>query len=259
MVTRKNRPVLYEVVNRSRRARTRSGGWRFSAAPPAAPAAADRPAAPPAAPARPAAAPPAGTRAVRFADGRLRLDLGWPHLAVAAVLLVAVLVGVFQAGRRSARPATAADLSPDFLFNAPEAADAGAQRVEPMPGDRGITGPIVTPLDPRGGEDDGTAASGTPGPVEEEPRELASGFYYVVVQYFPRSERAAAEAAQQFLQARGVECRVLARRADLVLVATQPFTSEAQAENLKRRIRDIGKEYFPIGRYDFRGCLAVRF
>ena len=44
-----------------------------------------------------------------------------------------------------------------------------------------------------------------------------------------------------------------------MLIATQPFETEPQAKELQRRVRDLGKEYFPVGRYDFKDCETRKF
>ncbi len=271
MAPRKKRPVLYEVVSRSQRGRSwkpssRGGTTTESPAPPTTepqptPRAAPAPATPP--PARPTDAP----RSARFADGRLYLVLGWPHLAVAAVLLFAVVIASFQAGQRSTLPPVAQDAnSLDAMLGGdadrPPADEPGSTAIRPG---GGSVGPIRTPLNDEAVThvDPPPTADKPPGPAAEDPSPAPPAFrddrYYVRVQCFPKRRRTAADQARDYLRSHGVPCTVVERPADLALVALEPFASQQQAQSLVRRVRELGKEYFTIAGYDFGGCEPKKF
>jgi hypothetical protein len=90
--------------------------------------------------------------------------------------------------------------------------------------------------------------------------------WYVCVQFFGESQRKAADDAAAFLQSKGIPCIVQRGPHDLRLIATQPFAlgnkdaarpadEKRKCDELKRRIRDAGKEYRSAGGgYTFDGC-----
>ncbi len=260
MPPRKNRPVLFEVVARTQRSRRRSGvimrGTPAGAT--TAPSAVREPT---------VAAPvaPAGPRepAVQIADGRLRLVLGWPHAIVLGALLVAVVVAAFQAGVRSMQPAGGSNGDLEELLAAVPQTEAQPAEVRlPTPARGRGAVPVVTPLTTPSSEE--SSAAPTPPSQDEllappETPTLVAGAYYVVVQHFPRRAREAAEAARAFLRARGVECVLHGGAGDWMLIVAQPFASEREAAKLVSRVRELGKEYFPTGRYDFKEAAARKF
>jgi len=197
------------------------------------------------------------------AAGRLHLVLAWPHLVILAVLLLAVVVAAFQAGARSAQPPASGTGELEELLAGPAPTAAQPAEVNPPTPTRGRgSTPVFTPLSeitPL--ENDGR----TPPPVAEaapespEPAALVPGAYYVVVQHFPRRSREAAEAAREFLRSRGVECVLHGGAGDWMLIVAQPFASEREAARLVTRVRELGKEYFPTGRYDFKEAAARKF
>jgi len=267
----KRRPVLYEVVNRSRRMRSRGLGWRVLGVR-TEPAAAES--------VGPVPAPDvSGRRRVawrRSLERTWQLTVGWPHLAVAAVLAGALALGFFQLGksygRRQAGAAAPTTKTSDLagVVNAPlgrtpppepDARHRMAAQKPPRAGDP----PAETSGGARQAEllappmlaQEAEAAA----PVEELPPSglPRSGAWYVVVQHFRLRDRAAAEQAREFLRGKGIDCVVQRGQGDLLLIATQPFETEPQAKALQRRVRELGKEYFPIGRYDFKDCETRKF
>jgi hypothetical protein len=213
--------------------------------------------------------------AIHVANGRVHLALSWPQLAVAGAVLVILLVVVFQVGRRSGQPRqTKVDQLDDILAGAtvvePPPASVAAP---PTPGRGRSAGPVATPLAP---PSEGPPAAKpvarepapprTPPPAPPpqetkagEPFQPAPDSYYVVAQHFRLRDRQRAEAAQEFLRGKGIECDIQAG-ADLQLVATEQFSSEQQAESLRKRVVEAGKEYRESGGgYDFASAKARKF
>lgn len=263
MATRRKRPVMYEVVNRGRRARGRAVTW-----PTTAPAAQ-----PTAAPERPTclATPPTSTAAddggpepsVQVDHGRVLLSLGWPQLTVAGVLAIVVLVAVFWAGRRSVLPPEPEAEITEFLSG----------DVREVPADRGPVAALNLDHRPGGGAATPLRREapqhGAPSAEREQPAEpppdaapqptLESGHHYVLVQYFPKSRRQHAQDAARFLRSEGVECTVIAAPSDLRLFATKRFSSAGAAEGLIRQVRELGRQYARAGGgYDFAGCGTMK-
>lgn len=198
---------------------------------------------------------------LRIADRRVHLALGWPQLTVLGVLLLVMLVATFQAGVQSGRPSPAGsdDLNRLLLTGSDTDTPAGDPVALP-PGHRPPDG-AVTPGRPGGGETTPTRVAAG-GPEKERPAEpnvFQSGHFYVVIQYFQKRKPQDAEAARDFLRSKGVECVVQARSRDIMLVATEPFPDARQAQSLAKRVRTLGKEYSPIGGYNFDGCEPLKF
>lgn len=294
MSPRKNRPVLYEVHARTLRGKGR--GFIPRAPQPPQPRGASPPPATPPAPAAPAAAPSAAPAAqrtarpafetdagawsgVRYGDGRVYLGLGWPHLAVIGVVLLAIIVGAFQFGRASATPATEsvqqrtqaleeqlAHVPPVDTPRAQPAAQPaeGARGGEPRPGQgrRDVAvapGPEPRPVVQQPEADPRTSAR----PVEPAPQATFTpqrGSFYVLVQYFRRTAQGDAQKAAAYLAENGIPSAVVEGAGDWQLVATQPFSSEAQARALADRIKALGREYFRAGNgYAFDGAAPRRY
>lgn len=264
MATRKNRPVLYEVVRLSRRQRESS--WKRRLAP--VPGAAGESEVP-------VGQEPVGAeeqveerpRAVRISEGRLYVDLGWPGMAVVGVALLFVLFIAFQAGGRFYRPQPAREPAPGLLGLGHEPAGAAAPDKEIAPEHRQAAQPVVTPNLPRAegpsGEPERPAAKPAEPPASST--KLQAGYHYVVIQYFRKTEKEAAVKAAKFLRGKGVDC-VIFEGVDLQLVATEPFlimqkdanagaAEKRRCDDLKKRIRELGKEYKEQGGgYTFKDC-----
>jgi len=208
----------------------------------------------------------------RAERGRLVLTLGWPHLVVVLVGSVVVLAAVFQAGRRSARPAAEGQAALDEIMGAsatvptPSVEPARTEVAAPTPGQGRVSGPVVTPSGPSAEE----TTTKLPPPVRPAPTPksaeaqddyaFVAGSYYVVVQHFRTRDRELALAAQQFLVSKRVACVVRTGGGDLELVATEAFTSERAAQELVRRVVEFGKEYRAGGGgYDFAQAKARKF
>jgi hypothetical protein len=264
---RKNRPVLFEVVACSRRAGGRSAPPRTAALPAGA-------ATPPAVPLRPTTPPSIETdeaasaeaTGVYFEDGRLHLALGWLHLVVIGVALAVVLAATFQVGRRSAQPGSFGSAGiDDLLAGQPPADTLKTEAAVPVPGQGRGTGQVLTPLGQAAGEETRAKPPPPAPPVAKQAEVVeaftfASGAYYVVVQHFRSRDGDQAVAARDFLRSKSVGCTVRQAAGDLELVATEAFSSEAAAQTLSRRVRDLGKEYWNAGGgYDFAGAKPRRF
>jgi hypothetical protein len=203
---------------------------------------------------------------VYFEDGRLHLALGWIHLLVIGVALAVVLAATFQAGRRSAQPGSPAPADiDDLLAGQPPADTLKTEAAVPVPGQGRGTGQILTPLGQAAGEETRAKPSPPTPPAAKQPEPVeafafTSDAYYVVVQHFRPRDSDQAAAARDFVRSKGVGCTVRQAAGDLELVATEAFSSEAAAQNLMRRVRDLGKEYWNAGGgYDFAGAKPRKF
>jgi hypothetical protein len=263
---RKNRPVLFEVVARTQRARPRTTPPQAPAAPPS-PTSTSPTAVLAVTPPTPAATPGGWRRYIPldFGGGDIRVVLSRPQAALVGVGLIVLLLAVFFIGRYSAGPLPANTFSvEDFLAAGPAPETPPTAAPAPTPGRGRNGGPIVTPpVQP--GEEIPVAKGAPPPPLppteagSPEASTLAHDSYYVVVQYFRLRDRPLADAALEFLRVRGVECTIRTG-SDLQLVATEAFSSEQQAERLRKRIVDIGKEYRKSGGgYDFASARARKF
>ena len=146
MAARKKRPVLYEVVNRSRRRRTRPASRPVDQSPPATVDVAEPLSDPPDSAPATSAEQPADAAFMQIIDGRVYLTLGWWHIVAAGAILIAVGVGLFQAGLRSATPPTSDTAEEAFLDEGYEATPAAADSTAVVdPNQRAGSGAIVTP------------------------------------------------------------------------------------------------------------------
>jgi hypothetical protein len=87
--------------------------------------------------------------------------------------------------------------------------------------------------------------------------------YYIQVQCFPKGRDVDANKAAAFLLDNGVPVTILTRKVgDIVLYACEPFSikgvdaatakaEKARAEDLKKRIKALGRQYAKEGRYSF--------
>lgn len=262
MAARRKRPVLYELVARTERARS------WTAPRPVPPPEVEAPATAPAPPKPQEEAPPSAGDAERnviWQDGRLYLALGAGHLTLLIALMVVLLVVAFEVGQRSARPSAAPQSTQDVdaILGQSVGRDTTPSEITPAP--RNPSQPPAVPQRPRDTQPPQPAPQQTPPPTPRATPEpaparvtLEAGKYYVYVQYFPKSRRQAAEAARDFLRSKDVECVVHDQPDDLALIATQGFDSSEQAQLLVRTIREYGREYGPRGGYDFSGCLVRR-
>ncbi len=191
----------------------------------------------------------------------------WRAQAVAGCVLLVVLAFAFFAGRMyervvstGAAPQKTAQVGQDSSGESPATPPAEPARVV-----------LVEPRDPAPTEsgEASTGANEVPeapaAPPADGPRQVAleRGYHYLTIQFFPRSKRADAEKAAAYLTQNGVPCALLDRARDIQLLATEPFLitqndasqakrERARADELNRRVREIGKAYQPIGGYDFR-------
>lgn len=254
----RKKPVLFEVVARSQRARKRRSGVAPASPWPqvsGSPANTPTPA-PPVTEAQPAAA----SRAPSSPGRKLLVTLGWPQLLVIAVLLAVVLVATYQAGVRSALPPdNRSESLQGILSGSPDQPSPQRNKPAVQPA-HSSPRPVQTPA-VRPGED-----HALPAPIASPPQQrtaavvLQEGKYYAVAQYFTQRARQAADAARDYLESRGVPAVVTAGRGDWMVVATQPFESADAARDLVKRIQNIGKDYARTGSgYDFGGCTAREF
>jgi cell division protein FtsN len=194
------------------------------------------------------------------------LRLGWPHLVVAGVFVVMLMYASFAIGRRSAAPPAVQkdDLAPILTPGPTEPLAKTPPAPSPGRGSSTVVTPQTrpAPLPPAAAAGAARAAEKQP-PAAKTPapaHTFAEGSYYVVVQYFSSARKKDADEARDFLAGKGVSCVVHQGPArDWWLVATEQFSSAQQAQRLVARVRDLGKEYFTIGRYDFRDPVARKF
>ena len=261
MASRKNRPVLYEVVERSRRQRET---WRRP--PTTSEPAGEGP--PPRVAIAGETRTPSRPRSVRFVRGKLHAELGWPGMTVAGVAGVLIVLVAFEAGGRYA------------VSHHPDSAPAAENAAAPEGGTESAAPAHETAApQPRRAAEHPTRAAPTaareevaqPPPRAEsenvrqpESAEIQPGYSYVVIQHFRSSQVQAARDAGSYLIANGVDCFVLSG-SDLRLVATEPFlieqdnaaarsAQERRAEQLRERVRALGKEYARDHGYAFEQC-----
>jgi cell division septation protein DedD len=223
------------------------------------------------------AAPPSvhetrqGWTSVRRVAGRFQLALTWPQLAIAGVALVVLLVVAYQIGRRSAeRPDPNALSIAEVLADrkvpepTPTQVPSQTQAQPPTPG-RGhnavVTPPAPAPPEKAAVKPPVREALPQPKPDDKskEAETLVPDSFYIVVQHFRLRDRERASAAQEFLRSKGVRC-LIRTGPDLQLIATERFASETQADALRKRIVDLGKEYRESGGgYDFASAKARKF
>ncbi len=281
MSARKNRPVLYELIART--------GLSHPAV---------RPGPPPSAANNRARAEesPAGGESrfahdeagvgqasgftpplMEWSQGRLHLSLGWIHFVVLGVVFVAVVAGVFQAGRRSATPAPANSGTLDeVLSGLPEqapngSADSGRSepRLPPKPGGAGAVTPLRQGQAEHPAEPDTTEPNETADLGPTQTFDFKPGYSYVIVQCVSRTAVGLkyAEGIRDFLVSKGVDCAIHRRERDAIVLVTEPFLTKQsnaaaarqekdRADQLVARIKELGKEYNLIGRFSFDKCFV---
>lgn len=269
-MARKSRPVLYEVVRGT--ARQQPPGWspgslfrqrdRSETAAPEPEPAAVAPA--PAAMRAPASEPDYSDDSppwFRWVDRHALLRLGWPGLTIGGAALVVLLILAFAAGRRSVQ----ADGSPGARTQiAAETPRREEPLVKPLP-----TKEVALPQ--RAPDLEAQRQPATPPTRAPATAEFVKGKYYVIVQFFSKSNRRHAEEARDFLSSRGIPCTIREVGPDIRLVANEAFaldegTSAERAdarrrvEALKKRIKEAGKEFVKAGGgYTFDLCEERRF
>jgi hypothetical protein len=258
---RKNRPVLYEVLRR----KGPSTPWRprvSRAAPPETTAAA------------PAdegfstldESPPL----VTVAAGRIYLVFGFPIALLILGSLLALSAVLVHVGWRMGQR----DLAEEARHVAPalnglrEASEPSAESGSPNRGRE--TSPGIAIPDKRAFDAAVPAAKGTVQPAAQPPGESAApaqkvkldkGMWYVFVQHFSLKDGDDARKAYEFLESNGIACARLTGK-DIRLLAVEPFDignkdraiatrERARANELIKRIKDLGKQYFKTGGYDF--------
>lgn len=214
------------------------------------------------------------TEAEKLFDWRVRHDptlrvafsLGWPGIAISTVGLMVLLFVAFFAGtsfeRGRGAPSDDSNLDLTVLTEPPPA----KPRVE-RPAGHDATPPAnntpatrtQTPVETQ----KPTASESKPPPVTEEeeapPPQVAlhRGYFYLVVQHFPKSRRQAADDAARFLTESQIPC-ALSIGKDIRLIATERFDlntkdaavrrdNQQRVDALKRRVRDLGKKYSDQG------------
>lgn len=290
MSGRKHRPVLYEVVRRSRLNAGNEARRMVTpapVAPPGPPVAEDdgfelraaEPALAVAAPLRdPRPAPAAGgglpAWTAWLSEGRLHLSVGWVGASIVAVAVILVLFVTFQAGMRFASPAppaardtpakpadTTGPRSPERQSNPQAPADLSvftpARNAPATPGSTAVPpepAPRSTPPAAPAAAPPPTSAQPAAAAVRSDDFDFESGSYYLVIQHFHRDQGEAAQQAQEFLKASGVDCVVRVGSKDIRLFATRAFrlsggdatgrkAERAALDDLKRRVKELGKEY----------------
>lgn len=280
MPTPRIRPVLFEVAKRSRP--LSATGWR--APPPAKPQPrpdADKASADSGKPAsRAPFAPP--TMADDLTPRQRWLQLGERHVRitlspVAAAAVCAGLLALLAVAYVTGRVAGSRTGSPD-LSRPPSAATQPAG--VPITPPESVRTPPRSATDPRRDDSAGAAppkpddsaqrdARNNAEPTKPEPAsastaELRKGYHYLIVQHFRKSESDAAQAAARFLLDNGVPCAIN-RGEDVRLVALEPFllnqkdaklraAEQARADELIRKVKELGKQYSRVSGYSFQLC-----
>lgn len=215
----------------------------------------------------------------------LHLHLRWPAAGITAAALFLLLLGSFAVGRATApsagnveKQAAATQPANDkpvarSLVDAPRTnlPAVPPPRATPAPTSREAAPPVrPEPAKESSPSEHGRTAETHPAkppetqPAEEEPTgplKLKSGFTYIVVQHFPKSQRTAAEKAAAFLHEKGVFTGILGG-ADIRLIVNEEFdlksenSTRARQEHDRLRqwleyVKKLGGEYDKIGGYDF--------
>ncbi len=269
MAARKRRPVLYEVVRRDRGGQPEWQQRPEQPGPEAFPPTAS-PSTVPAPAKQTEATEPAPM--VQVVGECVHLSLGWPVIAIALAGLLVALAVSFHAGTRYAQQTGTPDedaLTPtetgSLLSEATEVADRGTGRS----GEGTGVAPTRRRPAEAGGDMGAEAPRRTSPPPDRQPtsNELQKGYHYVFIQFFPKSRLKDAQAAAEFLRANGLPCVIQEARADTRLIADQPFLLDQRdvaarqrerqrCDELKRRIKQLGKEYARAGGgYAFDQCL----
>jgi hypothetical protein len=268
VAARKTRPVLYEVA---RRDRVRESDWKRRPEPPP-------PEASPA-PSSSTPAPEGGPQAesgrpaplVRVVGERVQLTLGWPGVAVILAAFVVVLGVSFHAGTRYGQSTVTP--TGDQQPSAPADQAGGAQPQVALgspagsPDGAGAARPQAPPAAAGANTLAGQPRRAAPPPEQPAPVKLQDGYHYVFIQFFRKTRMKDAQAAAAFLQANGLPCTIQTAPDDIRLIATEPFRldegdtaarqrEKQRCEELKRRIKELGKEYARAGGgYAFDQCL----
>lgn len=191
------------------------------------------------------------------------LRITTPGAVVAVGLLLVMLYTAFQGGRM-----VGGGSSPETTTqNDNSLTDDGAELAadtQPMVGD--VTPPAtpqrnIEPATPRPAPAAASNTTSTTPPAA--PRfQARAGYHYVVVQHFQRSRPDDARAAAEFLMQSGVPVALITGP-DIRLIVAEHFLLEQpdqraadaesrRAEQMRERIRTLGKEYAKIGDYNFK-------
>lgn len=210
----------------------------------------------------------------RFKNGKLHLAISWTAIAGLGLFALLLILLSFYIGSQWARSSlvVAAPKSDDPLERALEG-DPQSSVLEIPDSQHRSGGRIATP--PRN-EPHAASESGTPTVIpattldspRETPRE--KGRHYLVIQHFKKTDVSDAEAAEQFIRVNGIPCSIYGSTKDLRLIATQGFlidqkdaaakqAEQRKCDDLKRRIKELGKQYAKTGRYVFDQCYADKY
>lgn len=130
--------------------------------------------------------------------------------------------------------------------------------------DREPSGPVSTDA-PRPAE-----APAPPGDLPAPTVSFQKGKHYLHIQHFPKKARQAALAAHAFVNAQGIKASLIDAPAELRLVADEPFSidqkdrragaaEKRRCEDLKKRVRDIGRQYAKQAGYFFDQAFERRY
>ncbi len=186
------------------------------------------------------------------ARDRQAVTISGSTLTVLIAGVIVLLFVAFAAGRKyesthpSVSHATEFTLQTDDESQDPAAAGDDSSTSEPMRDEATVR--------QSGADDSADRAASEPASTERPRVTLQRGYHYVVVQHFNKKRQPAnAYAAAEFLQANGVACATLTG-ADIRVIATEQFLinqtdatsarrERNRAEQLKRRIRQLGQQY----------------
>lgn len=284
-MSKKTRPVLYEVLRRRAESRPQ---WRPQRP---RPAEAESSVGTIEAPSPPRTFTPSAPRPElwRILGNRVDFSLSVATLAGTGVGLIVLLIVAFQVGRFSAGAAAppgepSRGGSDTGMTNLLKSISPASKPTDS--GSRGLREPerltINVPKNPA--QPDGEPAPAkpreepktapqpepeklTPTPPQPENKptlQLVKGRSYVQIQCFRPRDRQAAEDAAAFLIQNGVPCGIQERRDDIVLWATEAFdlgsdnaatrrAEQQRAKQLESKIKQLGDTYFKQnGKYRFK-------
>lgn len=169
-------------------------------------------------------------------------------------------------------PVRTPDQTSDRRVNDPPVRrDGGDAKVDPRATESGRTGtpPSVTPTP----SPTTLPSSAKPAPETAKPPtdpapvtpDMKKGYHYLVIQHFRKTDSEKADAAARFLIANGVPCAVQSMKADIRVIATDAFlitgqkepqrkTEQGRANDMIRRVKQLGKEFAKTHGYAFDQC-----
>lgn len=207
-------------------------------------------------------------RVSRAPSLRVALAAGWPGITIVAAGVFCLLCVAYFAGAASQRGSAAAPaMDQDAELNAALLQPATPTKLAP---ERSAPASPAAPPQRTAVDEPPKAQPVEPLPAPAKAEELPTpqvalhrGYFYLVVQHFPKNKRQSAEEAARYLSEAQIPCALHIGK-DIRLIATERFDlgakdsaarrdQQQRVDALKRRVRDVGKKYVDRG-YAFDNC-----